>query len=231
VPQGVAMPTGELDELLAGIAALPWRPTLIIIDTLARSFGPGDENSTTDMGAFVKACDRLRAETGACVLVVHHTGKDVEKGARGSTALTGAADCIIAVKRRGDSLTVMNRAPFGKQKDAEEFADIALSTSRVTFTHQDVEMHTLVLIPDTDLIAPTDNEGEPRSSPSPRLGGVERAILAHLTRCCGREQGLTSICASVEGIEASILRALGTLTEKGKIMQAGEPGALRWSIR
>ena len=65
---------------------------LLIIDTLNRNFGPGDENSTQDMTAFVSALDRLRGFLGCAVLVVHHTGLvDTERG-RGSTALKGAMD-------------------------------------------------------------------------------------------------------------------------------------------
>ena len=37
---------------------------LIVIDTLARSMGSGDENASPDMGAFVRNLDRLRAATG-----------------------------------------------------------------------------------------------------------------------------------------------------------------------
>ena len=32
-------------------------PCLFVVDTLARSFGGGDENSATDMGVFVRNCD------------------------------------------------------------------------------------------------------------------------------------------------------------------------------
>jgi AAA domain len=229
VPESVAMPTGQLDELLALIRTMDAPPVLVILDTLARNFGVGDENSSTDMGAFVRACDRLRTETGACVLVVHHTGKDVEKGARGSSALTGAADCIIAVKRKGDGLTVLNRPPFGKMKDAEEFDDIALTASRVCATVRGEQVSTLVLIADDGLVAePGDPDGE--APVAQRIGPTERLILSHLGRHPGREQGLTAICAAVSASKSSITRALHALAGKGQVVETGEPGALRWSI-
>lgn len=71
---------------------------LVIIDTLARCFG-GDENKTEDMNRFISACDRLKAETGATVLVVHHSGVGDEKRARGSSALRAAADFEYRVER------------------------------------------------------------------------------------------------------------------------------------
>ena len=85
---------GALCELIR-----PLKPSLLIIDTLARSMGDGDENSTKDMSQFVKGCDFVREETGAHVMVVHHTGKDETRGARGSYALFAAVDTEISVTK------------------------------------------------------------------------------------------------------------------------------------
>ncbi len=41
------------------------KPVLIIIDTLHRNLGPGDENSAQDIAAYVKAADALRLRYGA----------------------------------------------------------------------------------------------------------------------------------------------------------------------
>ncbi len=67
-------------------------PVLIVVDTVARNFGPGDENSTADMTAFIRGCDELRQEFGACVLLVHHSGHGDKSRARGAMALKGALD-------------------------------------------------------------------------------------------------------------------------------------------
>ncbi len=87
---------GELDDLLAAIKELPKAPGLIVLDTVARIMS-GDENSTADMGKLVRACDRIREQTGAQVVLIHHTGKDATRGARGAIALTGATDCMFKV--------------------------------------------------------------------------------------------------------------------------------------
>lgn len=78
-------------------------PALIVLDTLARNAGGIDENSAKDMGLIVKACDRLREQFGATILLVHHSGKTPEQGARGSSALRAAVDTEIACSsdRRG----------------------------------------------------------------------------------------------------------------------------------
>ena len=55
-------------------------PALVVIDTLARSMGAGDENTAKDAAMFVRNCDLIREATGAHVMVIHHTGKDEEEG-------------------------------------------------------------------------------------------------------------------------------------------------------
>jgi RecA-family ATPase len=72
-------------------------PALIVVDTLARSMGAGDENTARDAAMFVRNCDLIRQATGAHVMVIHHTGKDEDRGARGSSALRAAVDNEIQV--------------------------------------------------------------------------------------------------------------------------------------
>jgi hypothetical protein len=57
------------------------------------------------------------------VLLIHHSGKNAEAGERGSTALRGAADTIIWLRR--DSLAPLV-LECRKQKDAQPFGAIAL---------------------------------------------------------------------------------------------------------
>ncbi|WP_226704055.1 AAA family ATPase [Microbulbifer elongatus] len=71
---------------------------LIIFDTTARCM-TGDENSNTDMGRLIRACDGLKARTGATVLLVHHTGKGDSKTARGASALRAACDYEYLIER------------------------------------------------------------------------------------------------------------------------------------
>lgn len=81
---------------------------LIVVDTLARAFGIGDENSAKDMGAFVAAGDQIRHKTGAHVAVIHHATKSSEQ-IRGSGALLGAADLAVRVAKNpggGNTATV-----------------------------------------------------------------------------------------------------------------------------
>jgi len=91
-------------------------PALIIIDTLARNFGPGDENSTSDMSAFVAAIDELKAGFPGCaVLIVHHSGHAEKGRARGAMALKGALDSEYRADMNQSRITLA----CTKMKDAE----------------------------------------------------------------------------------------------------------------
>ncbi|EJD7270738.1 AAA family ATPase [Klebsiella pneumoniae] len=91
---------------------------LIILDTLARCFGGSDENTAKDMGAFIQGCDYIKAATQATVLIIHHSGKDQDKGARGSSAFRAALDVEFNVRREGDGGALILSCT--KMKDAEE---------------------------------------------------------------------------------------------------------------
>lgn len=87
--------------------------SLLVIDTLSRALAGGDENSSVDMGALVKNLDWLRAKVApAHLMVVHHTGKDKAKGARGHTLLRAATDTEIEVAEGVISVT--------KQRDLDK---------------------------------------------------------------------------------------------------------------
>jgi len=92
---------------------------LVILDTLARCYGGNDENSSKDMGAFIKGCDTIKQLTRATVLVVHHSGKDAEKGGRGSSSLPAALDVEYRVKRDGEDQQALVLT-CSKMKDADQ---------------------------------------------------------------------------------------------------------------
>ncbi len=105
--------TKSLIDLIAHLARHHGGYALIVVDTLARAMGSGDENASPDMGAFVRNLDRLRAATGAHLMVIHHSGKDTSKGARGHSSLRAATDTEIELTKEGDVIVAEAR----KQRD------------------------------------------------------------------------------------------------------------------
>ena len=92
VPLGDAEKIQELIASVDELAATTGPPVLVVVDTVARNFGPGDENSTMDMGRFITACDDLIQRYRCTVLLVHHTGHGDKTRHRGAMALKGALD-------------------------------------------------------------------------------------------------------------------------------------------
>jgi len=123
---GNAAKVGDAIELLAD--ATGKQPTLIVIDTMARNFS-GDENSATEVGNFVRNADAIRRRWAATVLIVHHSGKNSENGARGSSALRGAADAEYEVSRNSEDKVI--RLASRKMKDAEEPEPLAFQLTGV----------------------------------------------------------------------------------------------------
>jgi len=72
---------------------------LIMIDTLARSFGGGNENDSSDMGAWIHNCGRMQRKLDCALMAMHHSGKDIMKGARGHSSLLGAVDTQLELQK------------------------------------------------------------------------------------------------------------------------------------
>lgn len=126
----------DTDAVIAAANAVERRTgkavVLVVIDTLARTMGTGDENLAADMGRFIMACDRIRLEVGATVLIVHHRPKG-QTGARGSSALPGACDTIIEVEKREGGRV----AKVTKQKDGADGIEIGFELDVVEIGRDD----------------------------------------------------------------------------------------------
>ncbi len=163
-------------ELLTMIKDLPHKPGIIILDTLARSM-TGDENSTADMGKVVIAAGILIEETGAQVVIIHHTGKDESRGPRGAIALTGATDSMFKVVRLKEDKKFALICE--RQKDDEPFAPMIFD-----FQVVDTGFLTVDGSPVTSLVPEFDEEatakfGESKKEKKPKHTPTqEKAILA-----------------------------------------------------
>lgn len=109
----------NLAELKAEIRSISEEfgcPALIILDTLARNFGDGDENDTRDMTRFIAEVDRINDEFECASLIVHHAGHGEKSRARGSSALKGALDAEYKITKQDDRITMS----CTKMKDEDE---------------------------------------------------------------------------------------------------------------
>ena len=75
---------------------------IIVLDTLAQVMPGGNENSGEDMGKVLGHCKEVTRLTGAMVELIHHSGKDESRGARGWSGLRAAADFEFEIIRADD---------------------------------------------------------------------------------------------------------------------------------
>ncbi len=106
----------EVSKAVEALKSEHGTPALIIIDTLNRNFGPGDENSTNDMTGFIAALDRLRIRSNCTLLLIHHTGLMAPERARGSSALRAALDWEFKLIANDDGIRTLTCT---KSKDHE----------------------------------------------------------------------------------------------------------------
>jgi RecA-family ATPase len=119
---------GDAEVLSARILDQVDEPiALVIIDTLARAMAGADESSSRDMTIFVNNCERIAEELNCFVLVIHHIGKNAERGARGSSVLKAAADVELMVKGTEGERTVT----ITKAKDGEAGLTMAFTLEAI----------------------------------------------------------------------------------------------------
>lgn len=160
---------GALDDVepLANAIEFTTGCDLIIVDTLAASSAGADENSAKDMGLVIDHCKWLAKRLGCTVLVVHHTGKDQTRGARGSNAWLAAVDAEISVTK-GD-VTNTGALSNPKMKDGAEFAPLGFQLDVVTVG---VDEHGL---PITSCVVIWT--GKPTAKAAVKLGKNEQVVL------------------------------------------------------
>jgi hypothetical protein len=161
----------RLDELATEMGQ---NPKLIVLDTFARSFVGGEENSAKEVGVWVEASRQIQERTGATVMAVHHTGKpkDGATGSeRGSSALRAAAETMISVDADGDVMTV----GCSKQKEDEPFKTMHLRQRQVEIGEADGEPITSLVLEEADAGTRGGKAGDPAG-----LGVGPRHALAAL---------------------------------------------------
>lgn len=154
--------------------------SVIFMDTYARVLGDGDENSAKDTALAVANCYHLHRLTGAVVVLVHHTGKDATKGARGNSALRASADVELEVTRTNN----YNALTIGKMKDGRDQGEFRFRLNDVTIgVDDDGDAITSCVV---EHIGNEPEDDTPEDT-GPTLGRVQQRILDQLATYIGGE--------------------------------------------
>jgi AAA domain/DnaB-like helicase N terminal domain len=199
----------EIESFVRQVRAqVPEQIKLVVFDTLARCMIGGDENSSRDMGQAIDGADLVRTRLECAVLLVHHTRKDSEVE-RGSTALRGAVDVMLALKVEDNSGLIVS---CEKMKDAPPFERIELELEPV--------LDSCVITPKT---------GRHQSGGS--LPKNQRLILESLTHHFEEDGAYSGQLQAASGLEAkSFYRAIGPLVREGYVISRKEGRAKRYTI-
>lgn len=126
----------DINELATAIVSAGGGGGIVIIDTLSQATAGCDENSSADMGEIIKASKALAVAIDGVTLLVHHTGKDAGKGARGHSSFFAALDGAIGVG--------------AAHKDQPPFWTVAKSKDGVTGAMHSFILETVVVGTDDD---------------------------------------------------------------------------------
>ncbi len=111
------------DDALAAltVAIAEYRPVLAVIDPLSRFVRLNDANAYAEVARAMEPIIDLARTSGCHIVCVHHAGKGERTGGDallGSTALFGAVDTLLMMKRRDQVRTIETIQRYGE--DMEE---------------------------------------------------------------------------------------------------------------
>lgn len=151
-----------IDTIRIAADAKGMKPSMIVLDTLSKTFGAGKEN-TDDMVAYINNCQQVASAFDCLTMVVHHRPKDSEsKDLRGHSSLRGNVDTTILVEA-GDIKT----ATTLKQKDGEDNVQVRFKLNRTVIGHDRRGKEV-----STCLVEITDEK--PESDPEHEFKGLSR---------------------------------------------------------
>jgi len=99
------MQVQDVKDLILSIQAFG-KTSVVVVDTFAQVMSGANENAGEDVGKALEHCRQIHKYTGALVVLIHHSGKDSSKGARGWSGLRAAADAEIEITRNEDAALV-----------------------------------------------------------------------------------------------------------------------------
>ena len=125
----LAKDTRDLLTAIDSFGQVGW----IVVDTWAQVTPGGNENSAEDMGKALAHVRAIHQHTGALVILVHHSGKDASKGARGWSGMKAAADAELEITRHNED----RLATVTKLKDGQDGALFGFKLNTVTLGYDE----------------------------------------------------------------------------------------------
>lgn len=167
-------------DLIEAICGAGLAGGIVCLDTLAASAAGMEENSSADMGEVIEGMKEIQRELDACVLFVHHAGKNGDKGMRGHSSLLGAVDFAIEVTReeKGDKRTW--RVAKSKDGEGNIQRDFRLSVATVGYDEDGEQINSCYID-----MAGTWGDSEERKPDAVEQDGIdEQAVWDYMDEQC-----------------------------------------------
>jgi len=199
------------------IKQLSQQPGIIVFDTLARCFGGKEENANSDMSAFVGACDEIGQTIGSKIIIVHHSGKDSRKGARGGSSLPAAVDTEICIEALTKGIAKLS---ITKQKNFDPGEPLSFKMQKVTTGETDAEGREIdSLVP--ELICNQHNESLNENSQTALnalvAAGGENVTSSDWRKFFDEQRLKLNPNDSEPALKAAFYRAISELKAKNKV--------------
>lgn len=151
-----------VSALIEGVNDSGRGASLVVVDTLNANCR-GGESDSTDMGAFIAQMRRIRDACNCAVLVVHHSGKNAELGARGSSALRAGMDSEYQMTKTKTGEICFK---FTKMRDAEipEPIYFKLNGVKLGFNDEDGEPVTSAVVTPVETKGVASNENKSKTT-------------------------------------------------------------------
>ncbi|MGL5422689.1 MAG: AAA family ATPase [Serratia fonticola] len=204
---------------LAKTIAAGGKTALVVIDTLAQTTAGGDENSGRDLSTVIQHCQGIHKATGAMVLLVHHSGKDASKGARGHSSLRGAADVEIEVVKDDQDRRMMK---LTKQKDGIDSLEwpFALQTVELGFDEDGDPITSCVVVESDAKPAPPQLARTTATSKSGKavMGYIQTHFAMGVNVPLKKDKLLLSVARELGSRTDNVRRTLTALASEGAIL-------------
>ena len=166
--------THFITELKACAAEYGEQIVLVVFDTLARSIGSTDENCSTAMTAVAESTERIARTLNVHCMLVHHTGKDTDRGGRGSSARRGAVDTEICLLPQKDGTI---QAVQVKQRTMQQADSVRFKTEPVVIgIDEDGDPRTTVRAVEVSNRVAISGDSEPATDKIDRRSAVLTAL-------------------------------------------------------
>lgn len=193
-----ATPKNAIDEIAA--AVLEFNSILVIIDPLSRVLRVADFNEYGGMTRGLEPLIDLARRTGCCVLALHHDSKGDRNGGDallGSTALFGAVDCHIQMKKRDSGRTIQTTQRYGKDMP-ETVIELDASTG-IVGSKGSVEELTRLRVWEAILEATEIGESVQEATIKERVKGYPAGLISRALRELVEQGGLNKTGEGIRG--------------------------------